>query len=971
MRADIHPATDAIYEREGMKTSMTGNVEPQISSSSPPLLPKSRTILERPVMEFRPFGSDEHGRTIRDLSGMSIRAIILDLEKTIARERGPGAGHDAVRELCALLNRRIKDSVYHVTPEFLKNPWNSYSYEFASYLYEFCEQLTGDPQFIYRGGMEKVSPIIQVLARPFSLEQIYGMFPYFGNKFASGSIECRVIEVTPMSATLAMRFADHTLRQFGPFRRRCAYMVCQSAQGIFAAVPARVHGLPPATLTTLSCIADDDEWCRWRIRWQDERAPGWRRRVRLPAPSPREAMPYAGTESAPGISDHPPVAEASGHFGGGSTFLSETRSTRLLVYSGLAGLSAAAVFGILYPAMPVGNLILTALLPVLLAGLLMNRRLWNESRQREALIGEQMSFVESRHEELREAYLGQEQTRVELRRKVTQLTALHRAGLLFSSTLDRDTLMQQVLDTLTCDLHYDRAMISFFDPITSVIQHARIVGVPAEVQAFVLSGTIPVTDPDSPEGTVVLQGRPLLIEDIHAIGPALHPLNQRLAEMSRTKALIVVPLKTKDRILGTLTVDRTNEGSLTQDDLDLMTTVGRQVAIALDNAAAYQQIEELNEGLEFKVRERTAALEQADRLRSQFLSHVSHELKTPLTSIKGFVQNLLDGLTGPLNEKQQGYLSRMLENSDRLLRMIDDLLDRTSIEAGRVELVAAELNVESCLTDALEQLRPFAAGKQQQLDLSSPSGPLIAWADRDRVIQVIVNLIHNAIKYTPNGGVITVLAEPLIPRMAQISVRDTGPGIPVECLDKIFDPFFRIQQRQRSGPKGLGLGLSIVKTLVELQGGVVVAKNRPQGGLEVSFTLPLRSPAVHPGIAGVNRNVLLVDDDPDIRQLLIDRLCAHGYQPFPAEDAQQALDAVATEEFCGVILDIGIGPIDGLEVLKRIRQTHPHIPVIMITASGSQELAVRSISMGAHAYLLKPFEAGALQDAMNTWFCLE
>src|SRR5215217_2774224 len=600
MRADIRRPMNALrYRGDCMKASLVGNVEPQIQSSCP-LFPKSRTILERAVMEFRPFGSDEQGRTIRDLSGMSIRAIILDLEKTIARERRRGTGHDAVRELCALLNRRIKDSVYHVTPEFLKNPWNSYSYEFASYLYEFCEQLSGDPQFIYRGGMEKVSPFIQVLARPFSLEQIYGMFPYFGNKFASGSIECRLIEVTPVSATLAMRFSEHTLRQFGPFRRRCAYMVCQSAQGIFAAVPARVHGLPPATLTTLSCMADDDEWCRWRIRWRDERDEGWRRRVRLPAPPHGEMMPYTGTESALDSPEHAQIAEASEGSGAGSTFRGETRSTRLMVWSGLAGLSSAAAVGILYPAVPVGNLIVAAFVPVLGAGLLMNRRLWNESRQREALIGEQMSFVGSRHEELREAYLGQEQTRVELRRKVTQLTALHRAGLLFSSTLDRETIMQQVLDTLTRDLHYDRAMMSFFDPVTSVIQHARIMGVSAEVQTFVLSCAIPVTDPDSPEGTVVLRGRPLLIEDIHAIGPALHPLNQRLAEMSRTKTLIVVPLKTKDRILGTLTVDRMNEGSLTQDDLELMTTVGRQVAIALDNAAAYQQIEELNEGLEFK-----------------------------------------------------------------------------------------------------------------------------------------------------------------------------------------------------------------------------------------------------------------------------------------------------------------------------------------------------------------------------------
>ena len=211
-----------------------------IAGTLPDLFPKHRTILERSMMEFRPFGLDEQGHTIRDLSGMSIRAIILDLDRTVSREQGDGAGAEAVQELCRLLNQRIKDPVYHVTPEFLRNPWNSYSYEFAAYLYEFCELLTGAPQFIYAGGMEKMSPIMQVLARPFSLEQIYGMFPYFGNKFASGSVECRVVSVTPGSATLAMRFADRTLRQFGPFRRRCTYLVCQSAQGIFAAVPARV-----------------------------------------------------------------------------------------------------------------------------------------------------------------------------------------------------------------------------------------------------------------------------------------------------------------------------------------------------------------------------------------------------------------------------------------------------------------------------------------------------------------------------------------------------------------------------------------------------------------------------------------------------------------------------------------------------------------------------------------------------------
>ena len=941
------------------------------------LLPKDRTILEREVMEFRPFGLDEQGRTIRDLSGMSIRATILDLEKTISHERGEEAGHAAVLELCALLNRRIKDPVYHVTPEFLKNPWNSYSYEFAAYLYEFCERLSGNPQFIFRGGMEKVSPIIQVLARPFSLEQIYGMFPYFGNKFASGSIECRVIEVTSVSATLAMRYSDRTLRQFGPFRRRCAYLICQSAQGIFAAVPARVHGLPPATLTDVSCVANDDEWCRWVIRWQADRQRRWSRGARSTvAPLDQEpAIPSAISQpvleprtQAPRVGSEPSAA--------GDAILDLRWQAYLrshlawLLGSGLAGLGLAIVIRTWSPAVAFGELVLAGLVPVLAAGLLMNRHLRKESRQREALIREQISFVESRHEELREAYLEQEQTRVELRRKVTQLTALHRAGLWFSSTLDREALLQQVLETLTGALHYDRAMISFFDPGRSVIEHARVIGVSPEVQAFAQSCHISVTDPASPEGTVVLQGRPLLIDDIQAVWPHLHPLNQTLVEMSKTKALIIVPLKTKDRIVGTLTVDRTREHSLTTDDLELMTTVANQVAIALDNASAYQQIEEWNAGLEMKVQERTAALEQADRLRSQFLSHVSHELKTPLTSIKGFLQNLLDGLTGPLNEKQQRYMSRMLDNSDRLIRMIVDLLDRTSIEAGRVELMPVEIDLEPCLGDVIEELRPLASVKRQRLELCYLAPRLAVWADRDRLVQVVVNLVQNAIKFTPEGGAITVIVESLSQRAATILIRDTGPGIPPEFLDRIFDPFFRVQQGQRSGPKGLGLGLSIVKSLVELQGGVVTARNHPDGGAEVFFTVPIRSTRgpFSTNEQTVGRKILVVDDDVDIQQLLLDRLQANGYQPHAAHDGRQALEMLGADAFGGVILDIGIGQPDGLEVLRQLRLRNQRIPVIMITASGSQELAIKAMGMGAQAYLLKPFDANELQQVMDNWF---
>lgn len=943
------------------------------------LLPKDRTILEREFMKFRPFGSDEHGHTIRDLSGMSIRAVVVYLEQSLTRERGTSAGSQAVEDLCCLLNQRIKDPVYHVTPKFLMNAWNSYSYEFTAYLYEFCERMSGDPRFVFRGGVEKASSIMQVLARPFSLAQIYSMFPYFGNKFASGSIEFRVIDVTPISATLAMKFSDRTLRQFGPYRRRCAHLMCQAAQGIIAAVPARVHGLPPAALTELSCIANDNEWCQWAIHWNVEGQGTWHQRFwrMLEGPGNNRSSEVRHQESA----SHKPAKDTSSqenvddrgteveliHAAAGAT---QSRWHVTWSFCGaLAGLTLAVGFRMMNPSASMGEVILLGLVPMLVAGILINRQLRLESQQREKLIQEQITFVESRHEELRDAYLGQEQTRVELRRKVAQLTALHRAGLLFSSTMDREALMQKVLEALTTDLQYDRAMVSYYDPVRRVVKDARLLGVSPEIQAFARAREIPVTDPMSPEGLVLLQGQPLLIGDLQAVWDRIHPLNQLLASMTQGKALIAVPLKTKDRILGSLTVDRIEAHSLTQDDLELMMTVARQVAIALDNVSAYEQIEYLNVGLEAKVRARTAELEQGDRLRSQFLSHVSHELKTPLTSIKGFLQNLLDGLTGPLNEKQKRYLSRMLENSDRLIRMIEALLDRTRIQSGRLDLVPGEIDLGHCVADAVEQLRLLAQAKQQTLEAIIPPAPLMVWADRDRLIQIVTNLVQNAVKFTPEGGRIMVTVKQETQTLAGVSVHDTGPGIPPEFLDQIFDPFFRAKE-VRSEIKGLGLGLSIVRTLVELHGGTIAARSEPGQGAELYFTIPLLPIITAPlgsASAGAPR-ILVVENDPDIRQFLQDCLQAKGYRVQTAVDGIHALDAVHAETFEGMILDIGTPSVDGMDVLQKIRRWDQQIPIVMVTASDSKELAIRAISMGAQAYMLKPFDIDELQRVADYWF---
>ena len=945
------------------------------------LLPKHRTILEREYLEFRPFGVDEQGEKIRDLTGMSIRATVIYLETSVARQHGQQAGLLAVQELCVLLNQRIKDPVYYVTPAFLKNAWNSYSYEFTAYLYEFCERISADPKFVFRGGMEKASPIMQVLARPFSLGQIYGMFPYFGNKFASGSIECRVLGVTARSATLAMRFSDRTLRQFGPYRRRCTFVMCQAAQGIMAAVPAQVHGLAPATITEISCIANDDPWCQWVIGWTAEPNAGWMRRL-WQVSKPQPAVSEPGVQPLhQGPAAPPPPRGGFTASGESSPVLSSDSSNPRLselptsqrqfggyLWAMGAGALTSGMLRLVYPGMSLGEVLLAGVIPVLLAGIWINRRLRRDSQRREALIQEQITFVESRHEELREAYLEQERTRVDLRRSLNHLTVLHRAGLLLSSTLDREALLESVLESLTRDLHFDRAMISFYDPVRCVTTDVRLVGVLPEIQALARTHETPVTDPESLEGTVLLQGKSLLIGDMQLYAGRMHPHTQRMLRLTGTKSLLAVPLKTKDRILGSMIVDRKQEHSLTQEDLDLMVTFAHQVAIALDNAAAYQQIEELNVGLEAKVRERTRELEQADRLRSQFLSHVSHELKTPMTSIKGFLQNMLDGLTGAVNEKQQRYLSRMLENSDRLIRMIEDLLDRTRIQTGKLELTPAVLDLGQCVAEVVEQLRPLAQAKRQRLDGLFPDVPLLVLADRDRLVQIVINLVQNALKFTPEEGAITVTVGKENHRHAGVTVRDSGPGIPSESLEKIFDPFFRVAAT-RTTAKGLGLGLSIVRTLVELHGGTIEARRPEGGGGELHFTLPLRLAASSGSAASDSgRWILVVDDDKDIRDLLEDRLLAMGYQVETETDGLRALKAVASGRFSGMILDIGLPSLDGMEVLKQIRQSDERLPIIMVTAAGAKETAIQAISLGAHAYLLKPFDVEELRRVIGSWF---
>lgn len=380
-----------------------------------------------------------------------------------------------------------------------------------------------------------------------------------------------------------------------------------------------------------------------------------------------------------------------------------------------------------------------------------------------------------------------------------------------------------------------------------------------------------------------------------------------------------------------------------------------------------------NKTLEHRVQEQTdqnQQLKEMDRLKSRFLAHVSHELRTPLTSIEGLADNMLEGLAGVLSEKQRQHLTRIKANGSRLARMITDLLDRSSIEAGKLELSLQEVPLAALASEVIEQVRPIALAKDQRLQLECDDPAITCWADADRLSQIMTNLVDNAIKYTSNGGAVVVRVTRESARFAKVTVADNGPGIPRDALPNIFDPFFRASQHARSRIKGLGLGLSIVKELVEIHGGMISVQSEGGKGTEFRFTVPLR-PDLEEGTPSCStsvKRILVVDDDVDICQLLQDRLGSYGYQVETAHEGGEALDAYRSAPFDGVILDIGMPKIDGLEVLREIRLRNSKIPIVMVTACGSVQRAVQAIKMGAQAYVLKPFDLAELQRVTGCWF---
>ncbi len=335
--------------------------------------------------------------------------------------------------------------------------------------------------------------------------------------------------------------------------------------------------------------------------------------------------------------------------------------------------------------------------------------------------------------------------------------------------------------------------------------------------------------------------------------------------------------------------------------------------------------------------------ERASQAKSEFLASMSHELRSPLHTIIGFTELLVDELEGPLNEKQKRFASHIQRDSQHLLTLINDILDLSKIEAGRIELRPETFAARDLIDEALAMVRPQAEAKEIALaNLADPELPVEA--DRMRSKQVLLNLLTNAVKFTPPGGRVYVETG-VDGGFGVIAVLDTGVGVPAELRDRIFDVFY-----QGPGSTGTGLGLAIARRLVEGQGGSIRMEDGPAGGSRFVFTLPLALAALaarrsHP-------LVLALEDDPSALELLREYLEPEGFALVAAGTVRESLVKALELQPDAIVLDLHLpkgSGWDALAALKNLQETR-EIPVL-VTSVAADESAVRR---GAFASLTKP-----------------
>ena len=452
-------------------------------------------------------------------------------------------------------------------------------------------------------------------------------------------------------------------------------------------------------------------------------------------------------------------------------------------------------------------------------------------------------------------------------------------------------------------------------------------------------------------------------------------------EILRSKVAVLVELYCKRRELRALNrnLAEANE-RLAMANTALQAEKTRELeALNVSLQQANAELERANAALQGEVTVRSRAedaLRQADRHKDEFLAMLAHELRNPLAPIRNAVHLMrMKALQDPQMCLARDVIERQLS---QLTRLVDDLLDVSRITRGKINLTRQPLKVSELIARAVETVEPIIQGRSQVLTVELPEQPPVVDGDCMRLTQAIANVLGNAAKYTDAGGSI-VLQVCARARDVEIRVRDTGIGIPAEVLPKIFDLFTQLDQRMERPQSGLGIGLALVRRLVEMHGGSVSAHSEGAGrGSEFVICLPLMTPAVLPAVGDQltaeyqaarpqHRRILVADDNLDALESLAALLALNGHEVHRAQDGAAALQAAMRHRPEVIFLDIGMPQMDGYEVARRIRahEWGKELLLIAVTGWGQESDRQRSFAAGFDFHLVKPVDLEKLNQLLS------
>jgi len=575
--------------------------------------------------------------------------------------------------------------------------------------------------------------------------------------------------------------------------------------------------------------------------------------------------------------------------------------------------------------------------------------------------------------------------------RLTELSALHAIGLVISSTLDLDRLIALALDAVVQHLGYNRARLFLVDAEKQALVQGRIAGASDEIRMQLQAIEIPLRPGGGLHVQVALTGEPVLVEDMERVKDQAY---KPMLDLLSAHSLVVLPLKLEERVLGVLSVDNVRtQRTLTVADQHLLATLANQLAIAIANASAYRQIEQLNISLEAKVQERTEALhlqqqelqevntrlEVANRHKSEFLANMSHELRTPLNAVIGFSEVLLEKMFGDVNERQEEYLNDILSSGQHLLSLINDILDLSKVEAGKMELELGLFDLRQVLEGSLVMVKERALAHGLTLSLDMADDLSVITGDERKVKQILFNLLSNAVKFTPDKGKVGIVAK-RINGAVQIAVWDTGVGIALEDQQRIFEEFQQVGHGLAGKIEGTGLGLALTKRFVELHRGTMGVESTLGRGSTFTFTLPITdvetlpvlalradtTPEQRSETAAIGPLVLVIEDDPRAADLLHIYLTEAGYTVDIARDGEEGLAKVKQHTPDAIILDVLLPRVDGWAFLTQVKADPATRGVPVIIASIIDQKG-KGFALGAADYLVKPIQKGELLRTLGTF----